>query len=71
MTEAYLDLQPSWPSYQSHKQVYCLHSLARFVPQFQVNIFGSEMTTTEYSTIHCISVCTSIVMAVEPGRHTG
>ena len=25
MTEA--TLQPSWPSYQSHKHAYCLHSL--------------------------------------------
>ena len=31
MTEANLDLQPSWPSYESHKQVYYLHSSARSV----------------------------------------
>ena len=29
MTEA--NLQPSWPFYESHKQVYCLHSLAKSV----------------------------------------
>ena len=34
MTEATLDLQPSWPFYQSHEQVYCLHSSARSA-QFQ------------------------------------
>ena len=37
MTEA--NLQPSWLSYQSHKQVYCLHSLAKSVhiPYTRVN----------------------------------
>ena len=35
MTEANLDLQPSWPSCQSHKQVYCLHSWARSVHNFR------------------------------------
>ena len=32
MTEANLDLQPS---YQSHEQVYCLHSSARSVHNFR------------------------------------
>ena len=35
MTEAILDLQPSWPSYQSHEQMYCLHILARSVHHFR------------------------------------
>ena len=35
MTEANLDLQPSWPSYQSHEQVYCLHSSAKSVRNFR------------------------------------
>ena len=34
MIEANLNLQPLWPSNQSHKQVYCLHRLERPV-QFQ------------------------------------
>ena len=34
MTEANLDLQPSWPSYQSHEQVFCLHRLAMSVHNF-------------------------------------
>ena len=35
MTEANLDLQPSWPSYQSHEQLCCLHSSARSVHNFR------------------------------------
>ena len=31
MTEANLDLQLLWPSYQSQELVYCLHSSARSV----------------------------------------
>ena len=30
-----MNLQPSWPSYQPHKQVYCLHSLGKICAQFQ------------------------------------
>ena len=37
MTEANLNLQSSWPSYQSHEQVYCLHSLAKSVHNFRKN----------------------------------
>ena len=39
MTEANLDLQPSWPSYQSHEQVYCLHSSARSVHNFRKKLY--------------------------------
>ena len=35
MTEANLDHQPSWPSYQSHEQVYCLYCSARSVHNFR------------------------------------
>ena len=35
MMEANLDIQHLWPSYQSHEQVYCLHSSARSVHNFR------------------------------------
>ena len=38
MTEA--NLQPSWPSYQSYNQVYCLHSYARYVHNFRIATLG-------------------------------
>ena len=45
MTEANLDLQPSWLSYQSHKQVYCLHSSAKSVHNFRKNQLYTYLAT--------------------------
>ena len=50
MTEANLDLQPSWPSYQSHEQVYCLHSSAR-----SVHNFGKKQLYTYLATLGATS----------------
>ena len=54
MTEANLDLQPSCPSYQSHKQVYCLHSL-RSVHNFRkytyLAMLGATLSVAEFDKV--------------------
>ena len=60
MTEANLDLQPSLPSYQSHEQVYCLHSSARFVHNFRRKQLCTNLATlgATSSIAEFVKVCT-------------
>ena len=44
MTE--INLQPSWPSYQSHKQMYCCHSSARSIHNFRKNTYLAVLDAT-------------------------
>ena len=56
MTEANLDLQPSWPSYQSHEQVYYLHSSAKSVHNKQLYTYlatlGATSSVAEFDKVY-------------------
>ena len=72
MTEANLDLQPSLPSYQSHEQVYCLHSSARFVHNLRRKQLRTNLGATS-SIAEFVKVCTQFEekLAVHSTQYLG
>ena len=62
MTEANLDLQSSWLSYQSQKQVYCLHSSVRSVHNSRKT--SCTLTWVAQDNWHCLHQLQSATRSV-------